>query len=452
MKKIGLGILGALLVLLCACGKMDDVVYSENMDVNIEGYVFDGVTEVPLQSVLVTGSFGKEKTDADGYYAIEGLDMGEYRFEVAAEGYMTKVLTETFMRAEDDFKGDELSFLLMTKMYKKDEGISTQLVKSTGPTFQALSNMPYIIKLGAQYKNRFIYGHTDANGMLVDTVPDDAFTIVVDTVIDHISYKCTRMLTGPEALQKSYSVTLSDLSVDPLYVTAANIVDEEGAQVMAFTPSSAVVLNFSRALNTEESVVELKKSVSGSYYSVKADVVYSNGGKTLTVSPYDGSFDEGVTYQLSINAEAAADEKATYSHSFYFTTSTALISNLAKPKVFSLKSPAVIQEDTRSIDFQITVDEQSTSLEIYGRYDNSLEFVEMYNGIIYNWANEENGIVRINNFDFMSLPGIDVSSWELFSDNKDFEIMVRSKVYNNGKWVLSEFSDVITIRSTMSAN
>ena len=452
MKKKGLGIIVALLVLLSACGKMDDVNYLEKMDVNIEGYVFDGVTEIPLKGVEVTGSFGKEKTDADGYYSISGLEMGEYRFEVTAKGFMTKILTETFMQSADNFKGDELSFLLMTNMYKKDKGIATQLVKTTGPTYQVLSNMPYVIQLPVQYKDRFIYGHTDADGMIVDTVPDDAFVIVVDTVIDHVSYKCSQVLSGPEALQKSYNVTLTDLSVDPLYVTSANIVDQDGDPVMDFEPTSRVVFDFSRKVNAEESLVSLKKYVSGNYYLIKADVTYSNEGKTLIVSPYDGNFDEGVEYFLEIDAEAAEDAKATYSHDFTFATSTALISNLAKPKVFSLKSPALIDEYTTSIDFQVTVDERSTHVEIYGRYDNGLEFVEMYNGSVYNWANAENGIVRIDNFSFLSLPDINVPVGGLFSNNNDFEIMIRSKVYNNGKWVFSEYSDVISIRNNMPAN
>ena len=168
--------------------------------------------------------------------------------------------------------------------------------------------------------------------------------------------------------------------------------------------------------------------------------------------PYDGQFAEGNTYKLVVDAQASADENSTYASSFYFTTSTTVISSLAKPKVFSLKSPAVVQEYTTSIDFQITVDEKSEYIEIYGRYDNELEFVEMNNEMIFNWANEENGIVRINNFRFSSLPGIKVPAGGLFSENRNFEILIRSKVYNNGKWVISDFSDPITIYNTMAVN
>lgn len=452
MKKIALGIMSALLVLMSACVKMDEMVYSEDMDVNIEGYVFDGITEVPLKGAEVTGSFGKEKSDADGFYSIEGLEMGDYRFEIAAEGYLTKVLTESFKEMEDAFKGNELSFVLETEMFKKTEGISTQLVKVSGPTKQALSDMPYVIELSEEFKERFIYGRTDANGMIVDTVPDDAFTIKVDTVIDRISYSCNQSVANPNAVQKSYEVALTDLDVEPLYVSSTNVVDEEGNMVEDFEPANAVVVKFNSVINQDESIVELYKAVSGSYYLLKSEVVYSDGGKTLTVKPYDGQFAEGYTYKLSVNAQASADENSTYVSNFEFTTSTTIISSLAKPKVFSLKSPDLIQEYTTSIDFQITVDEKSEFIEIYGRYDNELEFVEMNNEMIFNWANEENGIVRINNFRFSSLPGIEVPAGGLFSENRNFEIIIRSKVYNNGKWIISEFSDPITIYNTMAVN
>lgn len=452
MKKIALGILGMLLVLASACGKMDDSDNSDDLDVNVEGYVYDGVTEVALKDVKVTGSFGSKKTDADGYYAIKGLEMGQFRFEVEAEGYMTKVLTPSFMEREEDFKGDELSFLLTTFMYKKETAISTQLLKSTGPTYQTLSGLPYVIELLSPYKNRFIYGRTDANGMITDTVPNDYFKITVDTVIGDFDYSLMTSTVSPENLQKAYMVTLTDLTVDPFYVTSTNMIDEEGAVVYNFDPQNLVTVTFNSAIDKEESVIELSKWVSGNYYLVKAELVYREGDKTVSVKPYDGVFEAGANYKLDVAAVAASDENSTYSSSFSFSTSTEVISSLSTPEIFRLKSPATIEETTTNISFQIRVDEKSTDIEIYGRYDNDLEFVEMYNSVIPSWTTDvDYGIVMFDYFSFYNLPGIVEPSAGFFSDNNDFEIMIRSKVQNNGEWVISEFSEVFTIRNNTTA-
>ncbi len=452
MKKIALGILGMLLVLASACGEMDDSYCSDDLDVNVEGYVYDGVTEVALKDVKVTGAFGSKKTDADGFYAIKGLEMGQFRFEVEAEGYMTKVLTPSFMEKEEDFKGDELSFLLKTFMYKKETAIATQLLKSSGPTYQPLSGLPYVIELSTSYKNRFIYGRTDVNGMIIDTVPNDYFKITVDTVIGDFDYSLMTSTVSSENLQKAYLVTLTDLTIDPFYVTSTNMIDEEGDMVYDFDPQNSVTVTFSSAIDKEESVIELSKLVSGNYYLVKAELVYSDGNKTVSVKPYDAVFEAGVSYKLTVDAVAVSDENSMHSYDFGFATSTDVISSLSTPEIFRLKSPTTIEETTTNISFQIRVDEKSTKIEIYGRYDNDLEFVEMYNGVIPSWTTDvDYGIVMFDYFSFYNLPGIVEPSAGFFSDNNNFEIMIRTKVKNNGEWVISEFSEVFTIYKDLKA-
>ena len=445
-------ILVAVALLLGSCDAFDDSVLSEDMNVKVEGYLMDGVTELPIKGAIVSGSFGDKKTNSDGYYEINGISMGDYRIEVYAEGYMAKVLTPTFMEKEEDFKGDELSFVLTTNMYKKEEAISTQLVDQVGPMSKPLSGIPYTIVLGNSYKNRFIYGKTDAEGMLTDTIPDDSFSIIVDTVVGDIEYTLATLVVSPRSIVKTYSVTLTDLTITPVFMISTNVVDEEGGSIQNYDPNADITIEFNQAIDPEKSVISLLKYVGGSTYEVNVIKTYSEGNKRLVLSPYEGNLAKGQQYILAMNdAVAASNEKAVYTNNLFFGTYTFdVISSLSTPKVFQLKSPSTISQYTSNIDLQLTIDEKSSNVEVYGRYDTGKEFVKFHTESC-DWKDQPNGIIMIYGLNFNGFPFDVTPTSGIFDTGKTFELMIRSYVINNGERIYSEFSEVTTLAKDMEA-
>lgn len=442
-KTVFSAILLVMALLLGSCDKLGDTDFSVNMDVNVEGYVFDGITEMPIKGAVISGSFGEKKTNSDGYYSIKGIDMGDYRIEVAVEGYMTMVLLENFQEKEEDFKGDEYNELLITGMYKADQPISTQLVKVLGPTVQFLPNLPYTIELNGNFLKPFVYGKTDARGELTDTIPDGGFSILVDTVIDGIEYSFSRSFNAPNSLVSAYQVTLTDLSVKSLFLESTNLVDEDGNQVADFDQSASIELVFNEAVDVVESVFTLEKQ---GFYDVKTDVTFSQGNKKVTIKASNGKFEKGGSYTLYYAVQMEDDENSTSSTQLSFNVEGDVISSLATPEKFKLKDN--ITDFTSQIDFEMQIDNNSTLIEVYGRYVNDEDFVK-FSEQTCNWSDKSYGIVYYNSLWLSNLPNIVPPAAGMFSDNHDFEIMVRTAVLSNGEWVYSEFSDVITLKEGM---
>lgn len=451
MKKIVLSIALLLALLISGCDQLEESSISTPMSVNIEGYIYDGVTEVPIEGAIISGKFGSTKTDKKGFYAINGLNMGTYKFIIEVDEYMVKVITSTIVEKEEDFKGDNLNELIQTYMYKADQAISTQLIDDLGTVLKPQANIPYTIILNSTYKNRFIYGVTDADGMINDTVPNDDFTILVDTVIDDVQYSVNQYLNSPSSLGKQYDVTMTDLNITPLFVLSTNVVDADGNAVQEFDPSINIEVEFNQALNIDESHIALEKYVNGNYYDVKVDISFDNGNKNVVLSPYNGDLAQGQQYRLSIyKAVANSNEKAVHtSYLDFVTRSSVIITSLRMPAVFQLKSPSVIQENTTSISAQLTVDANSDYVEVYGRYVNSEEFV-VFHVQSCNWTDQLNGIIMIDNIRLSNLPGIEIPNDGIFSGGNDFELMIRSYTYSNGELVQSEFSNVVTLYKDMA--
>ncbi len=448
MKKLVLSMAVALMALLVSsCDSLsDEDLGVVSMDVNVEGYVFDELTEEPIAGAIISGKFGSTKTNTDGYYSIKGLDMGTYRIEVEAEGYMTMVLTPTFQEKEEDFKGNDFNELLITDMYKANEPISTQLVEVVGPTKKALANMPYTLEFSvwSDFKDRFVYGVTDAKGMITDTIPDVSFDIIVDTVINDMIYLASWNVASPGAENSTYSIVPALPNAMALFIVSTNLVDEDGVAQDEFDKTADIELVFNEAINTEESEFVLYKQVGFSNYEVKVDIQYSNGDKTVTISPSEnGSLEAGQSYYLSYNTEMASDENSTIGGNLSFSTAGEVITSLSKPSLFVLKT--TINQTTSWINFEADVDLNSTDIEVYGRYVNSEDFVK-FDSRFCNFTDLVRGTVFVNGLWLTSLPNIQVPNTGLFSNSNNFEIMFRTYVDVNGERIYSDFSDKVTLK------
>lgn len=443
MCKMKLIVISLLMVFAFTnCNNDDMDINTTPMDINVDGYVFDEVGN-PIEGAVVSGVFGETKTNDEGNYSINGLDMGSYRFVIEIEGYMTKAITEEFIASEDEFKGNVLNIAFETTMYKADQPISTQMIKTVGPTTQVLPDMPYTIRLDADYLERYIYGTSDANGMITATLPNDFFVIIVDTVIGEVSYSAYDEFYSTDNVDQTLTVYCSDVNASPFYMVSTNLVDEDGDYI-SFDPSQDITLGYNVALDTEASKFTLSKVVDGYTYDVNVEVAFTDGDKVVSISVFDGDFEAGQGYYLEAKA-ISSDDESSINNGFSFVTIGDVITSLDAPKYETFKLRTDIGDYTSRINFDITIDNNSSSIEIYGRYNNDEDFVKLPNYFSFYWLDLANGIIQLSDVYLTYLPGITVPSAGLFSDNNDFEIMVRTYVESDGEIIYSDFSDIIVL-------
>lgn len=440
MKKVLLSVGLIVALIFSACDKLEEAGLDVSMEMHIEGYVFDGLTETPIKGAIISGEFGSKKTDSDGFYKISGLDMGRYRFEIEAEGYMTMVITPNLQEKEEDFKGNNFNVLLQTDMFKAEEPIATQLIEVNGPTYQPVVGVPYTIELAGPYKDRFIYGKTDAKGMVVETLPDDFFTIIIDTVIGEMEYSLNSGFVSPSGLNPAYAVTTTPVGTMLLLLVSTNIVDEDGNVVNDFDKTKSVELTFNEPLDTVESEFVLYKQA-GSAFEVLTTVQYSNGNKTVTISPSMGDLEGGQMYSLDFDVQMANDENSLASNVLSFFTEGEVITSLNKPTFFLLKTD--INKFTSSVQVELDVDLNSGWYEVFGRYEDGEDFVKFDNGSIF-FTDPVRGTININLW-LNGLPNISVPAAGMFSGGNDFELMVRTYTLSNGEEIYSDFSDIKTL-------
>ncbi|MBK8809054.1 MAG: carboxypeptidase regulatory-like domain-containing protein [Bacteroidales bacterium] len=122
MKKILLMISAAAMIFAVGCSD-EDPIYNVNLSndikAKVDGYVFKGTGAVDsaLKDVTVTISGKTAKTNAIGYFAIEGLAPGEYIVKYEKEGYSTIMNTASI--AATDYYGDAKQTFTTQVLYPK---------------------------------------------------------------------------------------------------------------------------------------------------------------------------------------------------------------------------------------------------------------------------------------------------------------------------------------------
>lgn len=129
MKKV-LFLLSTAAIFFAGCSEDSyEVNLSNDIKTKVDGYVYNayGDTDEPLADVTVTISGKEGKSDAEGYFSVDGLSVGEYCVKYEKEGFTT-ILNCGVQIEASNFYGDQKQTFTATSMYPKDKSITISFV------------------------------------------------------------------------------------------------------------------------------------------------------------------------------------------------------------------------------------------------------------------------------------------------------------------------------------
>lgn len=89
MRKTSILVLFALLIVslfMVACKQ--DVEVNDGVTCIVNGFVYDEETKLPLEGATVSIGTKSAKTNASGYFAIQGIVAGNYDVAITKDGYL----------------------------------------------------------------------------------------------------------------------------------------------------------------------------------------------------------------------------------------------------------------------------------------------------------------------------------------------------------------------------
>jgi hypothetical protein len=293
-----------------------DVDLSEKMEVIVHGFVYDKVTNEPVEGAEISCGFGDFKTDENGFYEIDNLPMGDYRLIITADGYMSVIEEVNSELNEEEFQGESLVDVIESPMVKRTGSLSTQLISIKNEITSVYANLPYTIYFDSRFVTNFIKGTTDSDGniTLVDTLPLDFIQISIDTIVGDFRYYLYTYISEPGKESKQYTVSVYDAGSTVFYVTGSSIFDDEGDLVDDFDVDEDITIEFNAAIDAST----VKAGMS--YYSGGSGEVFTDisvTGNVLTINPVY-SLAKGATYKVWFEVESTDGEEI--DDSYYFST------------------------------------------------------------------------------------------------------------------------------------
>jgi hypothetical protein len=299
------------------------------MKVSINGYVYNYANNTPMKDVKVTGAFKAQKTDSLGHYLISGLSAGNYQLTFTADSF--GVMIDTISVSSKDNNFTEYTVDLKTQMYKMNQILNTQLLIDLGGKYVPAANAKYSITLGNKFTPNKIEGVADANGMIsMAKLPDMPVTLSVTLQYNNKEYRIQDgiyngnvtvyndyIINDPKSFAKTILLEVFSNN-ESFYVTATNLLDNNGITVKNFNTASNITFSFSLAVDTTNNSnrVYLRKSTSSNY--LPCTVTWSQDSKSMTIDPAY-KLEAGLNYNVLIEL-STADGLGIYRY-FYFSTS-----------------------------------------------------------------------------------------------------------------------------------
>lgn len=440
MKKINLFMLVLIGLITSSCLKDTEIKMSEKMEVVIKGYVYDYETTKPLNEAKIKTDVDSVLTDKNGYYEITGLNMGQHRLTIEAPGYLSVIERPDVLMGKDELKGNKYIKLVETYLSKGNKKLSTKLISANGPVYAPYSNKPFELHLGSYYAQPIINGVTDAEGrVVVNNLPATTVTLHVNYTdsVNGVRYYLNEQGIYPENPNANYNVYAYNAAQESLYLTYANLIDEDGETTDMFPVDENIVLKFNTAIDQEATEVNLSKSG----YDILVNVTYPDN-KTMELNPLGNSLESGTSYRLAFQV-VSTDGENQYFNQFYFETegseSTGELSAIAG---IELTSPDVITDNTRTVTFEVICDSETDDMEVFGSYPAGgvTEFVEMNNYSYWENTDENKMSVRVYLDD---LSGIEIPSDGIFANGNDFKLIFRATDYSGKK---SPYSNIVELK------
>lgn len=125
MKKILTFVAAGAALLFTACNKDYNVNLNNNIDVTLEGFIFDSDGNIPVSEATVVIGDKETKTNEEGYYKVGGLKSGSYAIKVEKSGYFTEVHSDGLLA--QDYYGDAYQLANPIYIEKKEKSITIEI-------------------------------------------------------------------------------------------------------------------------------------------------------------------------------------------------------------------------------------------------------------------------------------------------------------------------------------
>jgi len=442
------------LVLFTGCEDDPTVIdFDQDINVTIQGIVYDKDGNTPLDSVKVTLANDSVFTNAEGVYEFRNKDAGSHLLKFSKNGYASMVQT-----VDTDGKEYTANALINTSpifLYANTSVLQTALFISNGIENSPAANVPFKLVIGVAeidrriivvtdddvltsifFENNVIESETDANGQInLAGLPNIEMELIVDFVQGNRRYFLNRS-NEPQNFNSTYSLS-SDFIAEFL-LTETNVVDDEGNGVEDFAADANIIFTFTDDIDAsdEDNFIQLRK-----FNTTDREILTTNiiSGNTLTIDPDGNSLDEDVNYTVQLFLTSV--NGVSYSRNFSFTVEGQDLV-LGKVNDFTIDNfQATVQNNTSVVRFQFDEVEDANSYQVFASYSQgSDEFIELNQ--FSQTAGEEVDELEFS-VSFTSRFTAPEGFNGLFDNGASIDIKVRAV---NGN-VTGEFSDTFTVNA-----
>lgn len=442
MKRKSLIFLTVVFFIIASCTKEYDLKMNQDIQVTVQGYVFDKNTSSPIANATVEWPSGSAVTDTSGFFKVEGIAPGSMTFTFSAANYASVIETGVFNL--ENFNGNKFIKSFVVKLPKKDKTLQTNVFEIIGKMYKPVSNVPYKIDLGEGFMDRIITGVTSAEGKIVhQNLPDTYLKLTIDFEKDGKRYHLYG--NSAQALPSEFPANIyieENTASSFLRILSSNILNEEGDENTDFQKGDNITFKFSASIDLEyQYQCTLYKNSSN---LVASDITWSEENTVLTINPIGDSLEVGAEYRVGLNLRSKAGDflnDNSYNQYYYFSVENGSSTQaFGKVGQLTLTYPTDVTNYTSSIQISFDEVENATYYEVYGQYKNG---DYMYLTGIYDYSVD--GTVESSSIYLENLPGIQVPSTGLFSNGAEYRIIVRAG--NSSSSIYGMFSDPLVLKN-----
>ncbi len=358
----------AIVSVFAGCSKDATITNEDNSSYTLEGYIYDADGNTPMDSAVITGSFGTTYTDTTGYFEIDNLNHGTYTVVYSADGYGEMSTTYALSTDDDATLAVDYTKSVSLSMYKFDQDLETTFWGTLNNKTFALAGASYTITLDELFLDNVIEGTTGEDGSisLSEALPDAAFTLEISySDSTGYTYEDSYDFDSPNEVKDNYSIT-GEESSSVFVLEDSNIFDDEGNEVDDFDASTALTFTFNNTLASVSDVVLYNYD---DYKKVAVNASVSSN--VLTITPV-ADLESGTDYYVNFTVK---DEDGNSDYEYYeFSTEGSEVTSLSAPVLSLEDGYDVIDTTTTSTYLEFPAVENAEDYEIYATYGSQTEY------------------------------------------------------------------------------
>lgn len=428
--------------------------FEQDINVTIQGIVYDNEGNVPLDSVKVGLGSDTVLTGKDGTYKFVNQSSGSYLLRFSKDGYATMV--QNIAEGGREFTANSIVNTSPIFMFESNQTLSTKIFVGNGPENIPVANKEVILEISSLgsdekdfdqltrvasedgdteifFENNIIKTTTDELGAInISNLPNQEIELRMNFIEN--GYKYT-LYTSDRPADFSLSYFLGKQSVSEFRLTQTNVIDAKGNAVNDFNPTSNISFTFSDPIDASYEDMNITLEKDGNL-DIISDVTISS--RSITINPKGTELEKGDSYTVRLDIQSTND--IGYTRDFVFTVADDAFT-LGKVTGLNLDKEEYdtdeIFENTTNVRLEFTEVDGAEQYEIYGRHSAGTdEFILLTTPFI----SGDGDNVSVN----LLVSGIEVpeGSDGLFDGGATFTIIVRAKTGST----FGEFSDELVIK------